>query len=168
MSLSEKPLVYTSAQDLWKKYARDKFLPLKTTTDINAYYDFILAGGAVGNWLYHGKRAPNDIYFKIFMSIYNNIKHFKLDKNQESRIHISQNLYLSGPIDESGNKIWDDDAIWDDDEFYIENVHDIEGEYGAIMYYCEIEDPHGNPPMQKIYLYEICRQVYGIYENISN
>ena len=162
--LSSRPIVYSTAKELWQNYASEKFACLKTTTNVNAYYDFIFAAGSVGYWLIHKKNEPNNnFYYQIFMSIYNNTKHYELDRSRFN-VYVVDNQKSLFPTDGNGSTIVTSDCLICSDAVVIA---DCDGESDALQLYCRVHDENAKTN-KNITLYEICKQVFNLFENMLN
>ena len=160
--LSPKPIVFSSAKELWAFYAKNKFNALKSTMNVNDYYDFIFAAGSVGYWLAHeGKEPKTNIYYQIFNSIYNNTKHYELNRKRFS-VYVVDNQKSLMPTDGQGNTIWTDDFILYADSIWLDKC---DGESDALLLCCEIHDEKTNAK-SFVMLYEVCKQVFNLYEQI--
>ena len=160
--LSKKPLVYSSAKELWDYYAKEKFLVLKSTKNVNDYYDFIFAMGSVGYWLAREGKAPSDNrYYQIFNSIYNNTKHYELNHSKFS-VYVVDNQRSLFPTDGKGNTFLAEGVYLISDALFLSHC---EGESDKLLLCCEIFDQNTKTKTY-IMLYEICKQVFELYERI--
>ncbi|SHJ29810.1 hypothetical protein SAMN05444280_115102 [Tangfeifania diversioriginum] len=170
-NLKNTPFGYKTAKELYEKLILLKFKKLKNSNDINDYYDFIFSTGALRDWLKVEQNLDSkdmsrlfyqNKYMCIFHSLYNNSKHYVLKMNEK---YINYYVEVDGELAKGeiidGKLYLTNDTILYDDNYLVDEVS---GEHGELFLFCGIKDKHGNS--ENIFLYEICKKVICLYNNI--
>ena len=172
--IKSTPFGYKTCKEFFENIVTPNFNKLKTVESIDdpfrEYYDFIFSAGALRDWIINEFQFDLDKikenfwdnkYFTILHSIYNNSKHYTLEKGKRN-FDIKIEGHSLMPTDENGNCIWDDDTIWDDSASWFDTIN---GESGGTNYVCVISE-RGTKNEEPIFLYEICKQAYEQYTKL--
>ena len=95
------------------------------------------------------------------MCIYNNTKHYELEKGRRT-VYVIENQKSLMPTDGKGNAIWTDDFIFYDDALWIDKC---DGESDKLLLCCKIRNEDTGIE-NFIMLYEICKQIFDLYEKL--
>ena len=162
--ISSRPFGYNSAKELYDNYVSKKYEKLKETTDINDYYDYIFGCGALMYWIERDKEKKKTIldnyFYQMLRAIYNNTKHFELNRKQYN-IKLIEYGRTNFETNMEGDCIWDDNAIWDDDCYWYDNIKG-ESDQMKLVCSCKIIDKGIN----NYFLYEVCKETNILIKTI--
>ena len=168
--VSKYPFGYKTVLDCYNLYVRPKFEVLKTSLRISEYYDFINALGLLLNWIdiekdkNHNITIPNEDDIDLFKALYNNIKHFQLEKRKyDFYVQSEYNYFLKN---ENGITYLNENMFWNDEGVFTDDCSDL-GESGDLSVVLLIKNLNNNKNYNtdnKIFLYELCKRAF---ENTS-